>query len=553
MTMLAGAVMTTLIQAAPIIETAQVDNNTFHALPIPNASVESNPASAVTNEIQPPKPTFNLGGHRLNLVQPLTKIWGGLYDLVARGVNQVSQKLADAWKQASSSSTVRAVKISIIHESLEEDGTFDIRGTFDQDFSIVHDNLEEKTPAYFVVRLDAPKASEWIFLCYVPDVAPIRQKMIYAATRASLTKDLGDSHFTDSIYGTNKNDFTLDGYKKHRASLSAPKPLTERERQLAEIHANEKTMVENMKGATHRKAHAPGMSFPLTDRALEALKKLMVVPSQSTATKPFSALPKKFSSPASTPLPESPVISRESTLETKKASPSSSEANVGEDEWDDDEESKKAQGKETKDDDTAAAEEAKTVEEELKSLAVEEKVEDNVPAPANEEETPTASVKAERTINFVKLAIDAENERIDLASEAKITAKELVKNIDGESPRFTFYAFEHTHNGTTHDSLVFMYTCPSKSKIRERMLYSSCRAGVLQAAKDNAGLNVDKKLETTDVSDLTEAFILEELHPHSAGRSGGVNIGSMSAGFGGMGGGARGFSKPARPGARKVM
>ena len=64
--------------------------------------------------------------------------------------------------------------------------------------------MAEKQPAYFLVRLDSSKsASDWLFLCYVPDVAPIRQKMIYAATRASLTKDLGDSYIKDSIYGTN--------------------------------------------------------------------------------------------------------------------------------------------------------------------------------------------------------------------------------------------------------------------------------------------------------------------------------------------------------------
>lgn len=64
--------------------------------------------------------------------------------------------------------------------------------------------MAEKQPAYFFVRLDSSKnASDWLFLCYVPDVAPIRQKMIYAATRASLTKELGDSFIKDSIYGTN--------------------------------------------------------------------------------------------------------------------------------------------------------------------------------------------------------------------------------------------------------------------------------------------------------------------------------------------------------------
>jgi len=90
-----------------------------------------------------------------------------------------------------------------------------------------------------------------------------------------------------------------------------------------------------------------------------------------------------------------------------------------------------------------------------------------------------------------------------------------------------------------------MYTCPSKSKIRERMLYSSCRAGVLQAAKDEAELNVDKKLETTDVEDLTEDYLLEELHPKSHA----VNSPYSNSGAGA----GRGFSKPARPGARRVM
>ncbi|KAF8938093.1 Twinfilin-1 [Dissophora ornata] len=442
----------------------------------------------------------------------------------------VSPKLADAWKKASSGSNVRAVKISIINESLEDDGIFDIKGNFEQDFSIVHENLEEKQPAYFLVRFDGSKSAEWIFLCYVPDVAPIRQKMIYAATRASLTKDLGDSHFTDSIYGTNKGDFTLEGYKRHRASLAAPKPLSERERQLAEIRANEKTMVENMTGGAYRKSHAPGMNFPLTERAVAALKKLAVVATPAIV-KP-SALPKKITSPTSTPLPASPGISRENTIasadETKKTT---LEENVDDDEWDDDE---------TKEAKKAAAEEETPAEAEA-----DKEEEEEVAEPV--EETPVPAAKPERTINFVKLAIDAQNERIDLASEEKITANELVKNIDEELPRFTFFAYEHKHNGTAHDSLVFMYTCPSKSKIRERMLYSSCRAGVLQAAKDDAGLNVDKKLETTDVSDLTEAFVLEELHPKTHSSFGGGSGGS------GGSGGARGFSKPARPGARKVM
>lgn len=76
------------------------------------------------------------------------------------------------------------------------------------------------------------------------------------------------------------------------------------------------------------------------------------------------------------------------------------------------------------------------------------------------------------------------------------------------------------------------------------MVYASGRAGVLQEAKERAGLNVDKKLETTDVKELTEQHVLEELHPVE-------EPSSNSAG------GVRGFKKPAGPrggvGARRVM
>lgn len=182
----------------------------------------------------------------------------------------------------------------------------------------------------------------------------------------------------------------MEGYKKHRASLAAPKPLSERERQLAEIRANEKTLVESMKGGAYRKAHAPGMSFPLTDKAVAALKKLVVAAPAPVAPKKkvavASAVPKQFSSPASTPLPASPVVSQESS--TIKAL---EEVSVKDDEWDDDE------AKEEKEEEAVEAQETAAEAEEEKETEVEAAVEEE------EEEEPEVVAKQERTINFVKL------------------------------------------------------------------------------------------------------------------------------------------------------
>lgn len=73
------------------------------------------------------------------------------------------------------------------------------------DYTKITNFFEPVTPAYVLVRLDEKDTKggyNWLFLCYVPDNAKVRDKMLYASTRASLTKGLGDSHFTDSVYGT---------------------------------------------------------------------------------------------------------------------------------------------------------------------------------------------------------------------------------------------------------------------------------------------------------------------------------------------------------------
>ena len=57
--------------------------------------------------------------------------------------------------------------------------------------------------------------------------------MLYAASKAAISKELGDVCFVDSLYATTPNDLTLDAYHRHRASKTADKPLTEKE---AELH-----------------------------------------------------------------------------------------------------------------------------------------------------------------------------------------------------------------------------------------------------------------------------------------------------------------------------
>ncbi|KAG0182087.1 Twinfilin-1 [Apophysomyces sp. BC1021] len=351
---------------------------------------------------------------------------------------QVSKELAETFNNAVANGNTRILRISIVNESLVANGSTDVEKTFEQDYEEqVPPYLESSQPAYVLVRLDNKSSTgeyQWIFLSYVPDNAKVREKMLYASTRATLTKELGDYRFVDSLYGTQASELTYDGYKKHLAHKKADAPLTRRERELAEIKLAEAKAVSDYQGTTTRKAYAPGVSFPVTEEAEEALRKL---------TQP----------------------------------------------------------------------------------------------------------KDQRQHNFVSLHL--KDEKIELDAASSVSAGELKNTIPTSAPRFTFYLFEHE----TTESMVFIYTCPSSSKIRERMLYSSSKANVVTYAETEIKLQVTKKLETSDISDITEAYLLEELEGSKASNDQAQTdngVGLIAERIQMLGGTTRGgFRRPVAPGRRR--
>lgn len=75
---------------------------------------------------------------------------------------------------------------------------------------------------------------------YVPDSAKVRSKMLYAASRSTLVKQLGDSRLATSIFATSKADLTHAAYLSHLTHLESDAPLTARESEMAEIRAAER-------------------------------------------------------------------------------------------------------------------------------------------------------------------------------------------------------------------------------------------------------------------------------------------------------------------------
>lgn len=132
--------------------------------------------------------------------------------------------------------------------------------------------LEEKQPCYLLYRLDSKNnlGYQWIFISWSPDFSPVRQKMLYAATRATLKLEFGGGLIKEEMFGTCIDDVNLSGYKKHLTSGSAPAPLTFAEEELKLIKENDVNTVS----VNDKHQHMTGVSFPVSDEAVRKLEEL---------------------------------------------------------------------------------------------------------------------------------------------------------------------------------------------------------------------------------------------------------------------------------------
>lgn len=100
--------------------------------------------------------------------------------------------------------------------------------------------------------------------------------MLYASTRNALTKSLGSTVFTDSLFATSKSDVTPDAYAAHKQHQAAPKPLSAREQEIADIKAAEREAGASYEGSRARQNHLGNQEVGYTwvEEAREAIGEL---------------------------------------------------------------------------------------------------------------------------------------------------------------------------------------------------------------------------------------------------------------------------------------
>jgi twinfilin-like protein len=268
--------------------------------------------------------------------------------------------------------------------------------SFTSDLSNLQSHLKSNEALYILLRLDNSTAigPSFTAITYVPDAAPVRQKMLFASTRLTLTRELGGENFTETLFCTLPEELSAEGWKKHEAHEKLENPLTEEERNLVGIKEAELTEM----GGTGRRGAGYGGSSGLKmvggEGVVEALSSLgdgglvMLVS--------FAAL----------------------LSEGRR-----NRANKGQ---------QKIDASET-------------------------------------------MVLAEKPVSGVQTS-------------------ELASHISSSEPRYSFYKHSFSGAGGQESATVFIYTCPTSSKVKDRMLYASSRRSAESLAEKEAGIKLAKKV-----------------------------------------------------------
>ncbi|KAJ6608614.1 hypothetical protein B0H10DRAFT_2067383 [Mycena sp. CBHHK59/15] len=191
----------------------------------------------------------------------------------------VDPDLATHFSRAVDDRQTRFIKVSIRNEALVHDLSVTSRGSLQDDLAQLHDSdtiIQDDTPAFLLTKLDDPPA-EWLVIYYVPDTAKVRDKMLYASSRASLLKSLGSSLFSDSLFATSRADLTPAAYAAHRRHVTAPQPLSAAEQELADARAAERAdgNLGAYQGSRTRTSHiGKTIGMPWTPELEDAVKAL---------------------------------------------------------------------------------------------------------------------------------------------------------------------------------------------------------------------------------------------------------------------------------------
>lgn len=189
--------------------------------------------------------------------------------------------------------SVRLAKIVISNEQLTLDIYHEPSGDWREDWDrFVLDSVQDRQPCYLLHRLDQESNSnsasngvvvdessppKWILITWCPEDSPVRQKMLYASTKATLKKEFGSGSIAFDYLATSRQELKLNVYEtwaEKRKKLAAGESRDD-EDELMTVQERERRDVKREEAASRSINDAsrtlPGLQFPIDDAAVGAL------------------------------------------------------------------------------------------------------------------------------------------------------------------------------------------------------------------------------------------------------------------------------------------
>lgn len=331
-----------------------------------------------------------------------------------------SSELQDAFNTFTSDSSLFALPITIANESLTPScpAIPFTSSSFVSSLPSLRDHLQPKTPTYLILRPSPSQNAGFIAVTYVPSTSAVRQKMLFASTRSTLTRDLGLEKFGDSVFAT--DDVEILDPAQWEARAGGAGGSTQRS---DDILSTEERELQGVKRAEEEERHGTSGRDLMGEGGSGGNLAMKITDDAKTAL---------------------------GALSTEGAS--------------------------------------------------------------------------------VQLGIHMSSETLELLQRnERVQPADFLAAIPADRPTYSFYRYPGTND------VVFVYTCPGGSKVKERMVYASARASVLAAAKGE-GVLVTRRLEQGDADEVTVERLEEEVGVRTAANE--------------TGGLKPGFAKPKRPGRR---
>ncbi|KAJ1473187.1 hypothetical protein T484DRAFT_1837499 [Baffinella frigidus] len=132
-----------------------------------------------------------------------------------------SEELRQSFAAASEGGSIRWFKLQIEGSEMGIAAKGDQGESAELDWEGLGGQLEDDVPCFFAFRLDAAKPAEWLLALYVPEVAKVRSKMVYASTRESLKRELGAAFIVSEMHACEKDEMTWPELKRQTQASDA--------------------------------------------------------------------------------------------------------------------------------------------------------------------------------------------------------------------------------------------------------------------------------------------------------------------------------------------